>query len=106
MSYIRIVPCQCGGYMGTPCKDVFIEGIGLRCEGRTDLPNAEAIVKKLEYHDRLVQQLQNNHRAIDSLLAALIAQDSSFMPSRSSVWPTVEANAKLLMELGVLETRR
>lgn len=44
---IRIVPCNCLGFMGNPCKQVFIEGIDMRSDGRFERPVAEFIAGKL-----------------------------------------------------------
>lgn len=39
----------------------------------------------------LLEACQRQHRAIDTLMAMLIAFDTGFMPSQSSVWPDLLA---------------
>lgn len=57
MPRYRIEPCQCGGYMGKPCADVFLEGMGMKSEGRFDRETAEELKRTLESHEAVVHAL-------------------------------------------------
>lgn len=49
-----------------------------------------------ELLDLVVEQ----HKAIDHLMAVLVARDDSFMPSKSRVWPTVVKASDMMKRLG------
>ena len=46
--------------------------------------------------EEMLEALKAQHRAIDVLMAALIWKDKEFMPTQSSVWPSVVLGAETI----------
>ena len=75
--------------------------IGALSVRQGDLVTAHKFEIGYNYHDELVQMVVEQHRAIDTLLAARITQDGRSFPSKSVVWPTVAKASALMKKLGV-----
>lgn len=51
--------------------------------------------------DEMADQLEASHKAIDVLMAMLIDKtNGEFLPTKSTIWPTLEKNAELLKRIG------
>lgn len=70
-----------------------------------DKETANKIILGYNHHDEIVAQLIDYHRACDALMATLITLTmppaEPFIPSRSSVWPTIQNGSALMKRLGV-----
>jgi hypothetical protein len=49
----------------------------------------------------LLDALAEAHRQVDMLMAMVITQDKTFMPSQSPLWPEIVKRAELLQQHGV-----
>lgn len=68
--------------------------------GSDDVENAELIIKACRHHQKLVDVVEKQHKAIDSLLTLASSTSPEFMPSKSGKpWEALLAGNRLIAEI-------
>lgn len=88
--------------------DVHIGSVSLFTSGRMYVPdyykvqeaNAAFIVRACNNHDALLEKLQAQFKAVDWLMAKLIAADPTFMPTESPIWDSIKGTHEVLAAAG------
>lgn len=96
--YRRVVEVRRGG-VGDETLVIYAKAANMLIEGEGFVfgkDDAKFIALACNAHNELVAALKSQHHAIDWLMAQLITIDRSFLPSKSEVWPLIEASAAAL----------